>query len=156
MYSHEIARSLKAAATSNPMADALVTAGLVGGLHYGVRASQKALKPYATYTGSETDREENSSGVALVTYVADLTIRGKQKQEVAGAIINIFHRYWGRLGNLTTLNPDLARLVLIHPTGPGGTEIGEAEDLDLGVDVMLGVTSLTIRLSEHQPEILED
>ena len=154
MYSHEIGHSLKEAAAQNPMALALGSAGLVGGIHYGARASLDATRPFAIFSVSETEREENSSGVALVTYLVELTVVVEQRTRVAGQILNTFRRYWGRLANLTTLDPDLARLVLVHPEPD--TEIGEADDLDLGKDVILGITSLTVRLSEHEPEILED
>ncbi len=155
MYSHEIAHSLKEAANANPMAAALVVAGpLTGGLHYGVRASHKAIRPFAVFTVSEIERETNSSGVALVTYLVELTVVVDQRGRVAGQLMNIFQRYWSRLGNLTTLNPDLARLVTQpHSTG---SEIGEADDLDLGKDVILGNKSWTLKISEHQLEILED
>ena len=136
------------------MASALSAAGFTGGLHYGTRASLKAdvLRPYATYSVSEIERESNSSGVALVTYEVELSVVVDQKGSVAGRILNVFQRYWSRLGNLTALDSDLARLVLVHP---GASEIGEADERDLGEDVILGNTSLQIRISEHQPEIEE-
>ena len=148
-----IAISLKELASADPMAGALAEAGLVGGLHYGVRASRTAGRPFATFSVDEIDREYNSSGVTLVTYTIALTVYVSMYGELASAILGVFHRYWDRLAELPALDSDLAEFVLIVPEG---TEIGEAEIEDLGKDVMIGVTSWTLRIAEHQPEIVED
>lgn len=148
-----IAISLKQLASADPMASALATAGLAGGLHYGSKASRTAGRPFATFTVDEIERELNSSGVALVTYTISLSVVCEQRGEVAAAILDVFHRYWDRIVTLPSLNLDYAEFVLIHPES---SEIGEAEEEDLGVDVMLGNTSWTLLLEEYQLEIVED
>jgi len=148
-----IAISLKELAASDPMAAALGTAGLAGGLHYGVRATYTAVRPFATFSVVETDREENSSGTDLVTYDVTVTVVVEQLGEIAAAILNVFRTYWGRLMDLPGLDAAEAEFVLIHPEG---TEIGEAEQEDLGNDVIIGVTSFTLKLAEHSPAIVED
>ena len=147
-----IAISLKELASASPMASALATAGLAGGLHYGSKASRSAARPFATFSVEETDQERNSSGVALVTYTVSLSVVCEQRGEVAAAILEIFHRYWDRIVSLPTLNSVYADFVLIHPEA---SEIGEAEEEDLGADVIIGNTSWTLLLSEYQPEIEE-
>ena len=148
MQAHEIARSLKELTADTPELVTLIP----GGLHYGARASLDAVRPFGTFTVKETGRRYNSSGVALVTYEIELTVIVNELIETAGNILNMFHRYWDRMVELPALDSDLARLVLIHA---GESELGEAEDEDLGKDVVLGVTSWTIKLSEHQPELGE-
>ena len=148
-----IATSLKALATANPMAAALVTAGLSGSLHYGTRASRSASRPFATFSVNETEREYNSSGVALVTYEVSVAVYVDYSGEIAAAILDVFQRYWGGLADLPGLDDDLAEFVLIHPET---SEIGETEQEDMGVDIILGIATWTLRIAEHQPEIVEE
>ena len=148
MQIHEIARSLK-----EVTADTVELAALLpGGLHYGARASLDAARPFGTFRIEEIERTYNSSGVALVTYEVTLTVIVDELVETVGSILSTFHRYWDRLLSLPALDSALARLVLIYP---GSSDIGEAEEEDLGKDVILGVTSWHIKLSEHQPELEE-
>ena len=148
MQIHEIARSLKEVTADTPELATL----LPGGLHYGARASLGAVRPFATFYVDETERRYNSSGVSLVTYEVTLTVVVNEKIGTTGQILAMFHRYWDRLVSLPTLDADLAKLILIHP---GSSELGEAADEDLGKDVILGSTTWTIKLSEHQPELGE-
>lgn len=161
MQIHTIIKSLNTIATEEDgsMAAALATAGFVGKLHHGNRAAASGApgdgggdKPFALINCEEVDSEANSSGVKLVTYLVTLTVVADQKIETVGPILELYHRYWDRLVGLPDLDPDLAKFVLIHPT-PTPSEIGEAEREDLGQDVLLGVTSWLLKLSEHQPEL---
>jgi hypothetical protein len=49
------------------------------------------------------------------------------------------------------LQAETAKFILIHPTGE--SEIGEADNEELGKDVLLGSTSWLLKLSEHEPEL---
>ena len=146
MQIHEIARSLKEITASTPAISVL----LVGGLHHGARASLNALRPFGLLGVSETGRIKNSSGVALVTYTVTLDVVIDEQVGTAGNILEMFHRYWDRITSLPTLEPAIARLVLIHPAE---SELGEAAEEDLGEDVLIGRTGWIIKLSEHQPEL---
>jgi len=135
------------------MAEALAAAGMVGDLHYGARASRAVDRAFATFSVNEIERIGNSSGAALVTYEVVVTVYVLEKNETAAKILRTFHLYWDRILSLPTLATSRDRLVLIFP---GSSEIGEAEDEDLGKDVILGVTSWTLKVSEHQPELVEE
>ena len=148
-----IAIRLKGLAASDPMASALATAGLVGGIHYGVRASRLNVdRPFCTFSVNEISREKNSSGVSLVVYEVALTVYVDLLGEIAAAILDVFQTYWSRIVTLESLDPDVAELVLIYAEG---SEIGEADDEDLGRDVILGVSSWTLQISESEPELEE-
>ena len=151
MQLHGIVQSLKEIAAANPMAAALGDAGLASTtLHYGTRASRIALRPFGLLMVHEVERIKNSSGVALVAYEVSVQVLVDQRVNVAGDILAVFHRYWDRITSLPALDAAVARLVLIHP---GDTEIGEAPEEDFGKDVILGTTTWTIKISEHQPEL---
>jgi len=154
MQLHGIVQSLKEIASQDPMASALVGAGLVhtppGGIHYGTRAMRTAARPFALLMVHEVERVKNSSGVALVAYEVSLQVFVDQRVNVAGNVLATFHKYWDRIASLPALDAAVARLVLIHP---GDTEIGEAAAEDFGQDVILGTTTWTIKISEHQPEL---
>ena len=153
MQLHGIVQSLKTIASQDPMAAALGDAGLASvDLHYGTRASRTALRPFALLMVHEVERVKNSSGVALVAYEVSVQVFVDQRVNVAGDILATFHKYWDRIASLPTLDADVARLVLIHS---GDTEIGEAAEEDFGKDVVLGTTTWTIKISEHQPELQE-
>jgi len=147
-----IVQSLRHAATANPMAAALSAAGLAGGIHYGTRASRAAERPFALLSVNEVSREFNSSGVTLVTYEVSIAVYVDQRVNVAANILAAFHAYWDRLASLADLVAGEAEFVLIRAED---TQIGEADETDFGKDVILGVTSWTLRLSEHQPELVE-
>ncbi len=155
MQIHTIAHSLKELAASAPMAAALVEAGFNGHLEYGVRASQVASgeKPNALLVVDELEREFNTGGVALVTYEVTLTVYADERIETVGSILEMFHRYWDRIAGFPAgiMAPDVAAFVSIHP---GDTEIGEATEEDLGKDVIVGTTSWTLLITEHQPQLL--
>lgn len=145
----KIAQSLKEVTADTPAIASLLTS-----LGHGTRISPSAELPYGLIAIDEIERVFNSSGVALVTYEATLTVYVKELVETAGNILELFHRYWDRLNSLDALDSEIAKLVLIEPT-PAPTEIGEADREDLGKDVIVGITSWTIVLSEHQPELEE-
>ena len=153
MQIDNVATSLKQLANANPMAEALAAAGMVGNLHYGSRASRAVDRAFATFLVNKIGSSGNSSGVKLVTYEVTLTVYVLEKNETAAAILRTFHLYWDRVVSLPTLATSRDRLVLIFP---GSSEIGEAEDEDLGKDVILGITSWQLKLSEHQPELVEE
>lgn len=150
MQLHGIVQSLKQIASEDPMAAALVTAGLSGGIHYGTRAQRDASRPFALLMVNEVDREKNSSGVALATYEVSLQVIVSQRVNVVGNILACFHQFWDRVVSLPALLSTEAKLVLIHP---GGTEIGEAAEEDMGKDVIIGTTTWTLKISEHQPAL---
>ena len=131
--------------------DVLVNA-LPGGLHYGARASRTGPRPFGVFSVTEVERVGNSSGAALVTYRVDLTAVVDELGEVAGTILRKFHTYWDRLTGLTRIAEADVRnkLVEVHP---GESEIGEADETEFGKDVMIGTTSWTMLISEHQPEL---
>ncbi len=137
-----IARALKEAV-------AYADLGLNAPIEFGTRATLEAPKPFALLDVAEVDRDFNSSGVSLVTYEVTITVYALELVETVGSVLATFHRYWDRLLSLDGLAED-AELVLIFP---GDTEIGEATEEDLGQDVIVGVTSWTLKLSEHQPEL---
>jgi len=147
MQIHSIAKSLKeiTADTALPLAKLLT-----GGLHHGARASRTALRPFGLLSVEEVERVSNSSGVSLVTYEVTLSVYVKELVGTAGSILETFHKYWDRITSLPALDPDVARLVLIHP---GASELGEAAEEDLGSDIVLGITTWEIQLSEHNPEL---
>jgi len=144
-----IAMSLMDIAAANPMSGAI---GLPGGLHYGARASRDVARPFGIFTVSEIERLSNSSRVGLVTYRIEVTVVVEELGEVAGAILRNFHLYWDRLTSLGRIaDPDPRnKLVSVYP---GESEIGEADETEFGKDLMLGVTSWTMLISEHQPEL---
>jgi len=152
----KIIQSLDALATEDPLASALATAGFVGGLHHGTDASRKEPKPFGLLNATQVDSEGNSSGVRLVTYRVDLTVVVEADNNVLGKILATFNHYWDRLygqGALPSLDPDYAKFVLIWPEA---SESGEAEEQTTeGKDILLGVTSWTLKLSEHQPALEE-
>lgn len=148
-----IAISLKNLAASDPMASALAEAGLVGGIHYGVRASRLNVdRPFATFSINEIERNKNSSGVALVVLELIVTVYVDLLGETAAAIMDVFQTYWSRITELESLDPDIAELVLIYPES---AEIEEADDEDLGRDVIVGIASWTLQISESEPELEE-
>lgn len=158
MQLHEIAHSLKEIASVNPMATALLSVGFndATGIHYGARASRTAERPFAMIAVVETGREEMSAGVAEVEYEVTLQVVCAELIELAGAILEMFRRYWDRITSLPTLPLDpsgepMADFVSIHPLP--GSEIGESDDPELGRDVILGTTSWTLTLSEHKPSL---
>lgn len=144
---HNIAKSLKDITAATPD---LVTA-LPGGLHHGIRAALAATPPFGLLEVKEIDTEGNTAGVGLVSYLATLTIAVDQAVGGAGGILAVFNRYWNRVANMNGLDDDVARFVLIHREE---ADIGEAENEELGVDKILAVGSWTIKLSEHQPELV--
>ncbi len=146
---HNIVAALDAVATVNPMADALATAGFVGGLHQGTDASRDALKPFGLLTAERVGGVANSSGVELVTYRVSLQVIADENVETLGSIIKTFHRYWDRLLALPAL-PAEAKFVLIFPEEG---EMGELEQQQEGKDIVSAVTSWTLKLSESQPAL---
>ncbi len=142
MQIHNLALSLKEAV-------AYADLGLNAPIEFGSRATLEAPKPFALLDVTEIDREFNSSGVALVTYEVTITVYARELVETVGSVLATFHRYWDRLLSLDGLTED-AELVLIFP---GDTEIADATEEDLGQNVIVGVTSWTLKLSEHQPEL---
>ncbi len=143
----KIAQSLKELTATTPGIAELLTS-----LGHGTRISPSATRPYGLISIDEIDRVKNSSGVALVTYEVTLSVYVTELVETAGNILEMFHRYWDRLTSLDALDPAIAKFILIHPT-PTPSEIGEADREDLAQDVIVGITSWTIVLSEHQPEL---
>ena len=129
-------------------AEPILVVALGGGLHYGARAARAGERPFGIFTVSETDRVSNSSGVALVTYEIELTIVVDESVGRCGAILGLFNKYWGRIVSLPTLGDPRDRLVIPPYAGP--SEVGEADEKELGKDVIIGVASWTIRVSEHQ------
>lgn len=156
MYSHEILRSLKNIAAVNPMASALGTAGLAdptAGIQHGAKASPETVRPFALLNVEKVEEQPNTSGVILATYLVTLQVIADRTPGLVGDILVAFHRYWDRIANLETLDPGSegrARFIQIYP---GETDIGEAEQEDRGQDVILGTTTWTVQLSEHQPEL---
>ncbi len=146
---HNILTALNAVAEENPMASALATAGLVGGLHQGTDTSRDELRPFGLLTAKRVGGVGNSSGVSLVEYRVELTIVVDENADVTGNILGVFNRYWNRLLDLPDL-PAEADFVLIHPEE---SEEGENEQQQEGKDIMLGVTSWTLKLAEHQIEL---
>ncbi|HUT93314.1 MAG TPA: hypothetical protein VMY37_27870 [Thermoguttaceae bacterium] len=145
-----LAQALKEVTASEPaLADLLA-----GGLHYGTRAGSSD-NPFGLLTIEETEREHNSSGVDLVTYLVTLSIHlrtvGAKSVVEIDRLLGLFRRYWSRLAALPTLDSDLAEFVSIHPVP--SSAIGENAEEDLGQDILLGVTSWTIKLAEHQPAL---
>jgi len=138
------------------MPEALATAGFVGGLHHGTDASRDEPKPFGLLNATQIDSDGNSSGVRLVEYRVDLTVVVEADNNVLGKILATFHRYWDRLIGLNclpSLDPDYAKFVWIFPEA---AESGEAaEQTTEGKDILLGVTSWTLALSEHQPALEE-
>ncbi len=146
---HNISLSLKNAMAAEPALVALFPDGAAG-LQHGSRASLDANRPFGLLSIEELERVKNTSGVALVTYSVTLTVYADQRVNVVGNILEMFHRYWDRLVTLDRLDSDIARLVLIHP---GTSELGEADEEDLGKDIIIGTTDWIFKLSEHQPEL---
>ena len=151
-----IAYALKEIAAENPMAAALIDAGLSdpGGIHYGVRASRTSERPFAMLTVAELGRDEESHGVAEVEYEVALQVVCDQQVNLAGDILDMFHRYWDRATALSLpLDPSGEPLADFVSIEPGQSEIGEADEKTLGRDVILGATSWTLILSEHRPSL---
>lgn len=147
MLIHEIIRNLK-----QITADTAVLAALLpGGLGHGARMSRDSARPFGLLAVEEIDHVDNSSGVSLVTYEVTLTVAADEKIETVGPILDTFRRYWDRL-TPSHFSFDNAEFVLIHPN-PEPSEIGEDEREDLGADVILGITSWTLRIAESQPAI---
>jgi len=151
MQLDNIAKSLMEITAENPMAAALIEAGFGGGLYHGARVPRAAERPFGFFTVAETEREGNSSGVALVTYEIELTIVVDESVGVTGAILGVFNTYWGRIMSLPTLADPRDELV-IQPISTG-CEVGEADEKEFGKDVILGLASWTIRVSEHKPAL---
>jgi hypothetical protein len=86
--------------------------------------------------------------VALVTYSVSLTVFVDQVDLVAAALLQVFQQYWGGMAKLPGIPSD--DFVAISPES---SEIGEADEEDLGKDVIIGITSWTLRISEHQPAL---
>ena len=150
---HNIVAALDAVATENPMKSAIDSAGFVGGLHQGTDANRGADRPFGLITAERAGGVENSSGVSLVEYLVTLQIVVDEDANVTGEILDAFHRYWDRLAGLPLIDDDddiPANFVLIHPEG---SEQGEDERQQEGRDIMLGVTTWTLKLAEHQPEL---
>lgn len=131
--------------------DTLVIRNLLpGDLHYGARASRIGPRPFATFTVGRVGTERtNSSGVKIGVYEVVLTVVVDESASLTGRILKLFHRFWDRLTSLPNLDPAEARLVMILP-GETPSEIGPAEDEDLGRDVILGITSWIVKLREKQ------
>lgn len=148
-----ILESLNAVATVNPMSGVLSAAGFVGGLHHGVDVSRDIDRPFALLNIRGTGRRGSSAGGWLVDYEVSLQIVEDEGVATSGALLEIFHRYWNRLrpAHFSALDLDFAEFVMMDPNEPG--EIGEAEQQDLGKDIILGVTSWTLRLEEKQPSL---
>ena len=146
---HHIITALNAVASTNPMAGALATAGFVGGLHQGTDTQRDALRPFGLLTAERVGGVPNSSGVSLVEYLVTLQVVVDEDANVAGEILGVFHRYWDRLLDLPAL-PDEADFVQMFPEQ---SEQGEDERQQEGKDIMLGVTSWTLELSESQPAL---
>ncbi len=142
MQIHHLAQALKEAVVFAEL-------GLNDPIIFGSRANLSARKPFALLDVAEISRVYNSSGVALITYEVTISVYADEKVETVGAVLATFHRYWDRLLSLDGLDED-AELVLIFP---GDSEISEATEEDLGKDVIVGVTSWTLKLSENQPEL---
>ena len=142
MQIHHLAQALKEAV-------AYADLGLNAPIEFGSRTNLTAEKPFALLDVAEISRVYNSSGVALVTYEVTISVHADELVETVGAVLATFHRYWDRLLSLDGLTED-AELVLIFP---GDTEISEATEEDLGKDVIVGVTSWTLKLSETQAEL---
>ncbi len=142
MQIHNLALSLRAAV-------AYADLGLNAPIEFGTRINLTAEKPFALLDVAEISRVHNSSGVGLVTYEVTVKVYANELVETVGAVLATFHRWWDRLLSLDGLDED-AELVLIFP---GDTEINEATEEDLGQDVIVGVTSWTLQVAEHQPEL---
>ena len=142
MQIHNLALSLRAAV-------AYADLGLNAPIEFGTRINLTAEKPFALLDVAEISRVHNSSGVGLVTYEVTVKVYANELVETVGAVLATFHRWWDRLLSLDGLDED-AELVLIFP---GDTEISEATEEDLGQDVIVGVTSWTLQVAEHQPEL---
>ena len=153
MQNHHIALSLKEIAAANPMLAAINAVGFVGGLHYGTDAARGGIRPFGLLSVVEVDRLHNTSGVDLVTYEVTLTIVAEMLVGKVGAILAAFHAYWDRINTLPQMATDRDRLVMIHSLA--NSEIGEADNRDLGKDVILGTTGWTLQISEHTTALTE-
>lgn len=155
-----ILESLNAIASANPMSSALGAAGFsmgsdtVGGLHQGTDASRDVDRPFGLLNASVIGRTHGSSAyVKLIEYAVELQIIEDEGVGTTAAILEVFHQTWDRLTHqhFSALNPDLAEFVYMDANDDA--EIGEADQQDLGKDIILGVTSWTLGLEEKQPTL---
>ncbi len=146
MQIHAIAQSLKEITASTEVLAAL----LPGELAFGER-TKRGTPPYGLLDVTGAESEGISAGVRLVTYDVVLTVVVAELIEQAGTILQTFHQYWDRITSLPSLNPDVARFVVIHPGASGMTE---APNKQLGKDVIEASTSWTLRLSESYPDTI--
>lgn len=143
-----IVRSLKAITADTP-----AIASLLSKLSHGTRISPKAERPFGLLEVEETDRVRNSSGVYLVTYEVTLSVFADNQVKTVGEILEKFDDYWGAIfGNrgLPALDAPRGDFIGIKLTG---SQIGESEREDLGNDVLQGLLTWELKVSEKQPAL---
>jgi len=142
-----ILTSLKSLVAGEPVLAVL----LPGGLHHGERVQAEVVKPFGTLLVEQENIQKNTSGTDIVDYFVRLKVYVLQDGLRAGEILRIFHRYFDRISGLPSLDPDLARFLLIFPGSKQTVEEDKHEEF--GKDIIVGKTRWLIRLAEIQPSI---
>jgi hypothetical protein len=149
MLIHEIIRNLKQITADTPVLSAL----LPGGLGHGARMSRDSARPFGLLRVEEIERVGNTANTPRVGYRVTLTIVADQRIETVGPIMNTFRQYWDRLTPAHFDLPNGTFTAMQSDPDSEPSEIGEDEREDLGADVILGITSWTLKIAESQPAI---
>lgn len=124
---------------------------LPGDLHHAERVPADTVKPFGTLLVEQEDIQRNTSGTDLVDYFVLLKVYVSQDGLRAAEILRIFNTYFNRISGLPSLDPDLARFLLIFAGQK--QNVVKDKDEEFGKDIIIGSTRWLIRLEEIQPSI---